>query len=59
MMFGHPGDLSTITEAIEHHAGEARTSRDHYSELSDYERAAIVEFLKTLQILPEIGRAHV
>jgi hypothetical protein len=50
--FGHRGDLSTITEAIEHHAGEARTSRDNYSELSGYERAAIVEFLKTLQILP-------
>ena len=51
-MFGHPGDLSTITEAIEHHAGEARTSRNNYSELPRYERAAIVEFLKTLQILP-------
>src|SRR5215475_13119568 len=50
--FGHRGDLSTITEAIEHHAGEARTSRDNYSELSGYERAAVVEFLKTLQILP-------
>ncbi len=50
--FGHRGDLSTITEAIEHHAGEARTSRDNFSELSGYERAAVVEFLKTLQILP-------
>lgn len=50
--FGHRGDLSTITEAIEHHAGEARTARTNYSSLSAYERAAIVEFLKTLQILP-------
>ena len=48
--FGHRGDLSTITEAIEHHAGEARASRTNYGNLTDYERAAIVEFLKTLQI---------
>jgi CxxC motif-containing protein (DUF1111 family) len=50
--FGHRGDLSTITEAIEHHAGEARPARNKYSELSAHDRAAIVEFLKTLQILP-------
>jgi mono/diheme cytochrome c family protein len=50
--FGHRGDLSTITEAIEHHAGEARPARTNYSNLSPYERASIVEFLKTLQILP-------
>ena len=50
--FGHRGDLSTITEAIEHHAGEARAARDNYSGLSPYSRRAIVEFLKTLQILP-------
>ena len=50
--FGHRGDLSTITEAIEHHAGEARPARTKFSNLSPYERAAIVEFLKTLQILP-------
>ena len=50
--FGHRGDLSTITEAIEHHAGEGRPSLKNYLNLSSYERAAIVEFLKTLQILP-------
>lgn len=48
--FGHRGDLSTITEAIEHHAGEARASRTNYDNLSTYNKAAIVEFLKTLQI---------
>lgn len=50
--YGHRGDLSTITEAIEHHAGEARASRTNFVNLPAYERAAIVEFLKTLQILP-------
>jgi hypothetical protein len=50
--FGHRGDLSTITEAIEHHAGEARRARTNYADLSAYEKAAIVEFLKTMQVLP-------
>jgi hypothetical protein len=50
--FGHRGDLSTITEAIEHHAGEARAARNKYSGLSPYSQRAVVEFLKTLQILP-------
>src|SRR5262245_1206788 len=50
MAFGHRGDLSTISEAIEHHAGEARPSLTRYQSLSPYERAAIVEFLKTLQV---------
>jgi CxxC motif-containing protein (DUF1111 family) len=51
--FGHRGDLSTITEAVEHHAGEARASRVNYSQLSVSQRASVVEFLKTLQILPQ------
>jgi hypothetical protein len=50
--FGHRGDLSTISEAIEHHAGEAHAARVNYLKLSAYERAAVVEFLKSLQILP-------
>ncbi len=48
--FGHRGDLSTMTEAIEHHAGEARASRTRFVELSVYDRAAVIEFLKTLKI---------
>jgi len=56
--FGHRGDLSTITEAIEHHAGEGRPSLTRYLNLSSYERAAIVEFLKMLRILPP-GSPHV
>jgi hypothetical protein len=50
--FGHRGDLSTITEAIEHHGGEARAALNNYLKLPAYDRAAVVEFLKTLQILP-------
>lgn len=50
--YGHRGDLTMITEAIYFHGGEARESRDAFFALSEFERATIVEFLKTLQILP-------
>jgi len=51
--YGHRGDLSTMTEAIHFHGGEARAVRDAYFALPDEDRAAVIEFLKTLQILPE------
>ncbi len=50
--YGHRGDLTKITEAILYHAGEAREARDAFTALSSEEQAAIVKFLKTLQILP-------
>jgi hypothetical protein len=51
--YGHVGDLTTITEAIYYHGGDARASRDAFFELSESQQAQIVEFLKSLQILPE------
>ena len=50
--YGHRGDLTTITEAILHHAGEARVHRDRFAALSKDQQAEIVEFLKQLQVLP-------
>ena len=50
--YGHRGDLTTITEAILMHGGEARTSRDLFVSLPVIDQAAIVQFLKTLQIVP-------
>jgi cytochrome c peroxidase len=50
--YGHRGDLTTITEAILAHGGEARGQRDLFVALSPMEQRAIVKFLKTLQILP-------
>ncbi|MCS6815825.1 MAG: hypothetical protein N0A16_07590 [Blastocatellia bacterium] len=50
--YGHRGDLTTITEAILHHAGEARPQRERFAALREEDQAAIVEFLKTLQVLP-------
>lgn len=50
--YGHRGDLPMITEAIHVHGGEARASRDAFFALPKAERNEIVEFLKTLQVLP-------
>ena len=51
--YGHRGDLTTITEAILHHAGEARPARTAFAALSGGEQADVIEFLKSLQVLPE------
>jgi hypothetical protein len=51
--YGHRGDLTTLTEAILYHGGEARDSRDNFASLPTDDQKAIVEFLKTLQVLPE------
>lgn len=50
--YGHRGDLTTITEAILHHAGEARLQRNRFAALTRAEQDEIVEFLKQLQALP-------
>ncbi|KAF0193197.1 MAG: hypothetical protein FD165_300 [Gammaproteobacteria bacterium] len=51
--YGHRGDLSTITEAILAHGGEARASRDMFASRSYRDQVALVKFLKTLQVVPE------
>lgn len=53
MPYGHRGDLTTLSEAIHFHGGEARKSRDAFFALAPASRTAIVDFLKTLQVLPE------
>jgi CxxC motif-containing protein (DUF1111 family) len=50
--YGHRGDLTTMTEAILHHAGEARPQRERFAALSQNQRSQIIEFLKQLQVLP-------
>ncbi len=50
--YGHRGDLSTISEAIFWHGGDARAQRDAFLLRTPTEQTAIVEFLKTLQIVP-------
>lgn len=51
--YGHRGDLSTITEAILVHGGEGRASRDAFAGLAVDEQKAVVEFLRSLQIVPQ------
>lgn len=50
--YGHRGDLTTITDAILVHGGEAREQRDAFVTLADEDQEAVVRFLKTLIVLP-------
>jgi len=50
--FMHHGKFTTIREAILAHSGEALTTRMSFQSLSDYDKGCIIEFLKTLQVLP-------
>ena len=53
----HHGKYTTMREAILAHAGEATAAAAAYRALSDQRRAAVIEFLKTLQVLPP-GTRH-
>lgn len=50
--YGHRGDLTTISEAVLAHGGEARGPRDAFAVLAVEDRRAIVGFLRSLQVLP-------
>lgn len=50
--FMHHGKFMTMREAVLAHSGEALASRQAFQALSDSERDAVIEFLKTLQVLP-------
>ncbi len=49
----HHGRATTIAEAILMHGGEAQASRDAFAALSATDQAAVTEFLKSLQVLPD------
>jgi CxxC motif-containing protein (DUF1111 family) len=46
--FLHDGRARSFTEAILWHGGEAKTSRDNYTQLSKSDRAAVLAFLQSL-----------
>jgi hypothetical protein len=50
--FMHHGRFTTMREAILAHSGEGLLSRQAFEALTDAGRDAIIEFLKTLRILP-------
>src|SRR5712691_2469877 len=55
----HHGKFTTMREALLAHSGEALASRQAFEGLSSYERDCVIEFLKTLQILPPGTRSLV
>lgn len=48
----HHGKFMTLREAVEAHSGEAHFSREAFRGLSAQQQAQVIEFLKTLQVLP-------
>ena len=48
----HHGQFTTLREAVLAHGGEAAWTRANFSALSAAERDDIIEFLKSLQVLP-------
>ena len=53
----HHGKFTTLREAILAHAGEALSSRTAFTALPTDQQDAMIEFLKTLQVLPP-GTPH-
>ena len=50
--FFHHGRFTTLRQAVLAHAGEAQDTRAAFLALSAVEQNAVVEFLKSLQVLP-------
>lgn len=48
----HHGKFMTLREAIDAHAGEAQGSREAFRNLTADQQSQVIEFLKTLQVLP-------
>lgn len=50
--FFHHGLFTTLRQSVLGHFGEANESRQAFEKLQSYERDCLIEFLKTLQVLP-------
>lgn len=48
----HHGLFTTLREAVVAHSGEALLSRKAFEALPDYDKNSVIEFLKSLQVLP-------
>jgi hypothetical protein len=48
----HDGRFTTMRASVLAHSGEAKASREAFQALPSDERDALIEFLKTLQVLP-------
>lgn len=50
--FFHHGMFTTLRKSVLAHAGEAIDSRKAFEALPEYDKDSLIEFLKTLQVLP-------
>jgi len=50
--FFHHGQFTTMRRATLAHAGEALVSRQAFEALPEYDRNSVIEFLKSMQVLP-------
>jgi cytochrome c peroxidase len=57
--FFHHGMFTTLRQAVKAHDGEAKSTRVAFEAMSQYEQDCVIEFLKTLQVLPPGTRALV
>ena len=55
--FFHHGLFTTIRQSVTAHSGEALPSRSQFQALTPYDQDSLIEFLKTLQVLPP-GTPH-
>lgn len=53
--FGHHGMYTTMREAVLAHHGEAEDTYTGFQNLSKYDQDCIIEFLKSLRIVPDKG----
>ncbi len=51
--FGHRGDLTTMTDVIHFHGGEARAAREAFFALSQADRDKVIGFVRSLQVVPD------
>jgi hypothetical protein len=50
--FFHHGMFTTLRQAVKAHDGDAKASRMAFESLSQLDQDSVIEFLKTLQVLP-------
>ena len=53
----HHGKFATFRESILAHRGEAQSSQSSFSGLNEYDQGSIIEFLKSLKVLPPGARS--
>ena len=59
MPYYHHGRYTTMRQAVDAHAGEASDVMVQWNALTEGERLEVIEFLKSLRILPEQSRSLV